>query len=75
MVRLGWTLDPARLDALERISRAMKAAKAAKKRGFNVQQVRDLLKHASQAWTAKNYATATELANQAMILLGETPLP
>ncbi len=75
MGRLGWTLDPARLDALERISRATKAAKAAKKRGFNVQRVKDLLKHATRAWTAKDYATATELANQAMILLGETPPP
>lgn len=71
---MGWSLDPARLDALERISRAMKAAKSAKKRGFNIQQAKATLKEATKAWTAGDYATAADLANRAMGMLGEPPL-
>ena len=72
---MGWELDPAGLDALERLSKAMKATRAAKKRGFNVQQVKAILKDATTAWTAKDYATTTDLVNRALVMLGEPPLP
>ncbi len=75
MVPTGWTQDPARLDALERISRALKAAKAAKRRGFNIQLVKATLMEATRAWTARDYASAVDLANRAMVMLGEPPLP
>ncbi len=72
---MGWNLDPDRLDALQRIGRALKEARAAKKRGFNVQQVKDILKQATNAWTANDYDTAADLADRAMEMLGLPPLP
>ncbi len=72
---MSWTLDAERLDSLERIHEVLKQARAAKKPGANLQPVKELVKQATKAWTARDYATAKDLANRAMEMLGPPPLP
>ncbi len=70
---MTWDHDPVRLEALDRITRALKAAKMAKDRGFDVQQVRETLDQARRAFGARDYRTATELANRALEMCGAPP--
>ena len=59
-----------RVIAAARITQALKAAKGAKKRGFNVQQVRSTIRQAMAALTAGDYATAVQLADRAIDMCG-----
>lgn len=70
---MAWNHDPVRLEALDRITQALKAAKMAKDRGFNVQQVRETLNEARRAFGAHDYRTATDLANRALEMCGTPP--
>lgn len=72
---MAWDHDPSRLDALERITQALRAAKAAKGRGVNLQQVREAVDQARKAFSARDYRKAAELANRAIELCGFAPPP
>ena len=65
---MAWALDPDAIAALERITEGLKAAKRTKRQGFNVQQVREILRQAMRAFKARDYTTATDLANRAIQL-------
>ncbi len=69
---MPWDLDPVRLEALDRVTQALKAAKMAKDRGFNIQQVRETLNQARKAFGARDYRAAIELASRALEMC-ETP--
>ncbi len=70
---MPWDLDPVRLEALDRITQALKAAKMAKDRGFSVLQVRETLNEARKAFGARDYRGAIELANRALEMCGTPP--
>jgi len=71
-----WTWDSERISAIARIGEALRAAKQAKKQGFNVQQIRATIRQAMSAFNAKDYATATQLADRAIEMCGGVgPLP
>ncbi len=67
---MAWDHDPVRLEALDRMTQALKAAKMAKDRGFNVQQVKGILNQARKAFGARDYRAATDLANRAIEMCG-----
>ncbi len=70
---MAWDHDPVRLEALDRITQAMKAAKMAKDRGFNIQLVKETLNQARKAFGARDYRSATDLANRAIEMCGTSP--
>lgn len=65
-----WDPDPSRLEALDRMTQALKAAKAARDRGANLQPIRDAVDQARKAFGAHDYRRAIELANRALELCG-----
>ncbi len=73
---MTWNWSAERVSAIMRIGDALKAAKRAKKQGFNVQRVRAAIREAMMAFNAEDYATATRLAEQAIEMCGGLgPLP
>lgn len=63
-------VNPTRTEALDRMTRALEAAKRARDRGVNVRGERILLKEARSAFEHGDYATATARADSILAHLG-----
>jgi hypothetical protein len=72
-ISVASTTSSTRIAALERMTKALEAAKQARDRGANVQAVRRSLKEARSAFEAGDYSTAIERADSILGLLEPGP--
>ncbi len=68
------TANPSRTATLDRMTRALEAAKLARDRGVNLQDARQALKQARYAFERGDYAAAMERADYVLGLFGTEPV-